>query len=333
MNKKLAIFGPYPPPLGGISVHINRLEYYLKKAEIDYSIYNHGFVQKDNIIATKKKPIWYLKLLFTKKYKTFHFHQFFYFHFIYYWIFSQIRTETMIVTIHSERLLNYSGLKLRLALFFLSKTKRLTLISVSKNLKDLLDLKGIPTIFLPAYVPPNLINEKTIKADKDVFLFSVWKFNKKLATEIYNVPLAFNFLNNNKSNFKMLFMIGNERDSDKELLNKMIEEYSIESEIEVLYDENLIDYIKQCKFLLRPNLSDGYGVSVQEAMDLGVPAVASDVCERPKGAVLFKNDDLEDLSKKVDYVLNTPTVKILKYKETLKYHKVLIDIYLENIKA
>src|SRR5690606_10060978 len=167
-------------------------------------------------------------------------------------------------------------------------TKRLTLISVSKNLKEFLDSKGIATIFLPAYVPPIVINEKTINSNREVFLFSVWKFNKKLATEIYNVPLAFDFLKRNKSRFTMLFMIGNERDSDKELLKNMIEKYSVKNDIEVIYNENLIDYIKQCKFLLRPNLSDGYGVSIQEAMDLGVPAVASDVCERPMGAVLFK---------------------------------------------
>ena len=42
MNK-LAIFGPYPPPLGGISVHIQRMENFLLEKEIDYTIYNHGF--------------------------------------------------------------------------------------------------------------------------------------------------------------------------------------------------------------------------------------------------------------------------------------------------
>lgn len=331
-NRDLAIFGPYPPPLGGISVHINRLEYYLQKAKIDYRVYNHGFTKKENIIATKKKPIWYLKLLFAEQYKAFHFHQFFYFHFIYYWLFSLVRSEKIIVTVHSERLLNFSGLKLKIALFFLSKTKRLTLISVSKNLKEFLDSNGIPTIFLPAYVPPNTLNEKLLNVNKDLFLFSVWKFNKKLATEVYNAPLAFELLKKNKSKFKMLFMIGNEQDSDEELLKNMIDEYSVENDIEVLYNENLIDYIKQCKFLLRPNLSDGYGVSIQEAMDLGVPAIASDICERPKGAVLFKSDDVEDLSKKVEYVLNTSKVEILNDKEDLKYHEVLIDIYLENLK-
>ena len=331
-NKDLAIFGPYPPPLGGISVHIYRLEYFIRKENINYTVYNHGSIRNRNVIATHKKPIWYLKLLFVPKYKVFHFHQFFFFHFVYYWLFSLLRSERIIVTIHSERLLKYSGIKLRIALFFLSNTKRLTLISVSKNLKESLDSKKIPTIFLPAYVPPAVVNEKKIYYEKDMFLFSVWKFNKNLATEIYNVPLAFEFLKKNKSKFKMLFMIGNEQDSDKELLKNMIDEYSVENDIEVLYNENLIDYIKQCKFLLRPNLSDGYGVSIQEAMDLGVPAVASDVCERPVGAVLFKDNDLEDLSKKVEYVLNTSKTEILRQKEDLTYHETLLDIYIENLK-
>ena len=111
MNKKLGIFGPYPPPLGGISVHISRLEAFLKKEKIDYEIYNHGFIEQENIIATKKKLVWYFKMLFIREFNTFHFHQFFLFHFLYYFIFSLFRDEKIIVTIHSERILSYSRIK------------------------------------------------------------------------------------------------------------------------------------------------------------------------------------------------------------------------------
>lgn len=332
MNKKLAIFGPYPPPLGGISVHIKRMETYLLEKKIDYMIFNHGFVSNDNVIATKKKSFWYLKLLFEKKFDVFHFHQFFFFHFFYYLIFSLLKNNKIIVTIHSERILGYGCLKKWLVLFLISKTKRLSLISVSKNLNDYLKQNDIESIFLPAYVPPSTSIKNThleSAYNGNLFLFSVWKFNQKLAKEVYNVPLVFKFLKANKQEFKMLFMIGSKSNSDLKYLDILVHEYNLMDNIIIMFDENLVEYVNNCKFLIRPNLSDGYGVSIQEALDLGIPAIASNVCERPKGTVLFENNNLEDLTEKVKYVLNTPKQHIINKKENLFYHKKLINKYLK----
>ena len=35
MNKGLAIFGPYPPPIGGVSIHISRIEKHFIKENIN----------------------------------------------------------------------------------------------------------------------------------------------------------------------------------------------------------------------------------------------------------------------------------------------------------
>ena len=333
MNKTIGIFGPYPPPLGGISVHIARMEPFLNQESIDYTIFNHGLVENKNVISTNKKLFWYFKMLFIKKYNTFHFHQFFLFHFIFYFIFSNFRSEKIIVTIHSERILSYSKLKRIFVLFFIRNTKRLKLISVSQNLNIYLNKQGIESVFLPAYVPPRYVEEIKIKHSKKLILFSVWKFNEKLANEIYNVPLAFKYLSHNKQKYKMIFMVGNKSDSDEKYLQELIYKYQIANNIIILYNESLINYLNNCQFLLRPNLSDGYGVSVQEALDLGVPAIASDACERPKGSVVFKNNDFEDLSSKIEFIENTPLKKILQETEKLDYHTQLIEIYKTIINA
>lgn len=331
MNNTIGIFGPYPPPLGGISVHIKRMEPFLGKAHIDYTIFNHGYTENKRVVATKKKPLWYLKLFFIKAHNTFHFHQFFLLHFIYYCIFSLLRKEKLIVTIHSERILSYNKLKQNIVLFFIRNTKKMKLISVSQNLNNYLNERRINSIFLPAYVPPYLVEEVKIESSKNMILFSVWKFNEKLANEIYNVPIAFEYLSRNKEKFEMLFMIGNESGSDKKYLHKLIDQYGINSNIKIIYNENLVNYLNNCKLLLRPNISDGYGVSIQEALDLGIPAVASDVCKRPKGTVLFKSNNIEDLSKKIEYIIKTPLRKFLQEKEDLDYHHQLIEIYKTSI--
>jgi len=145
------------------------------------------------------------------------------------------------------------------------------------------------------------------------------------------VPLVFEFLKANKNDFTMLFMIGSKSGSDLEYLDILVNDYNVLDNIIILFDENLVEYVHNCKFLIRPNLSDGYGVSIQEALDLGVPAIASNVCERPKGTILFKNDDLADLTDKINYTLQTPTHYIINKKENLIYHQKLIDKYLKII--
>lgn len=250
-------------------------------------------------------------------------------------MFSYIRKEDIIVTIHSERLLNYKPIKKALALYLLSKTKKLTLISVSKNLNGYLSENNINSIFLPAYVPPSNSSEHRREVEdykSDLFLFSVWKFTPKLANDVYNGPLVFEFLKGKKEKFTMLFMIGTKEGSDLDYLEKMLISYNIKDNVKLVFDENLVDYVHNCKFLVRPNLMDGYGVSIQEAMDLGVPAIASNVCERPKGTILFENNDLDDFSKKIEYVLNTPKQELLIEKEELIYHRKLIDLYLRILK-
>ncbi|MFL5319115.1 MAG: glycosyltransferase family 4 protein [Myxococcaceae bacterium] len=46
---------------------------------------------------------------------------------------------------------------------------------------------------------------------------------------------------------------------------------------------------------VRPTTADGDAISVREALTLGVPTVASDVCKRPEGARVFKGGDAASL--------------------------------------
>lgn len=39
---KVVFIGPYPPPYGGVSVHIKRMKAYLEKKDVDVIIYNES---------------------------------------------------------------------------------------------------------------------------------------------------------------------------------------------------------------------------------------------------------------------------------------------------
>jgi len=327
-KNKIAIFGPYPPPLGGISVHIQRMEYFLKKENIPYLIYDHAYSQNKNVVPTKKRIFWYIKFLFQREHRLIHFHNFIYFHFLYYVLFYYINKTPFLITIHGERLLNNNRFMNSISFWFLKRLKDTLIISVSNKVHDKLSTLGLNSIYLPAYVQPSEVHKHNIPINnRKYFLFSTWKIEKKLSIDIYNIPLIFEFLKKNKQNFKMLFLIGNKEISDLDYLNEMIDKYGLKEDIVVMFNKNIVDYVHNCEFLIRTNLEDGYGVSLQEAMDLGVPAIASDVCTRPKGTVLFKSADLNDMTDKIKYVVSVDKKEILKDKEDLDYHYQLIDFY------
>ncbi|MFY2558002.1 glycosyltransferase family 4 protein [Corallococcus terminator] len=54
--------------------------------------------------------------------------------------------------------------------------------------------------------------------------------------------------------------------------------------------------IARSDVFLRPTTHDGDSISVREALALGVPCVASDVCERPEGTRLFRAGDAASLA-------------------------------------
>jgi glycosyltransferase involved in cell wall biosynthesis len=51
---------------------------------------------------------------------------------------------------------------------------------------------------------------------------------------------------------------------------------------------------KSAQLMVRPTFMDGFGISVAEAIHLGCPAVASDVCRRAHGTILFENRNFPD---------------------------------------
>ncbi|WP_257457026.1 glycosyltransferase family 4 protein [Archangium lipolyticum] len=61
--------------------------------------------------------------------------------------------------------------------------------------------------------------------------------------------------------------------------------------------------ISRCDAFIRPTTHDGDAISVREALALGVPCVASDVCARPHGTYTFRADNSVDLANQVHRAL------------------------------
>jgi len=84
------------------------------------------------------------------------------------------------------------------------------------------------------------------------------------------------------------------------------ETYGVTGRIEdfgELPHDQALGLIQGCDTFVRPTTADGDSISVREAMALGVPCVASDVCQRPRGVRLFQAGDAAALAARIDEAL------------------------------
>lgn len=63
--------------------------------------------------------------------------------------------------------------------------------------------------------------------------------------------------------------------------------------------------IAKANMFVRPTITDGDALSVREALYFGVPTIVSDCTTRPDGVVLFRTGDADDLAEKIMYAVGS----------------------------
>lgn len=314
--------------IGGVSTHVKRLLPYLKRNNINFSILCPQ-ESKNKLKDIILKSFWFLKLLLKKNHNLIHFHKSFGFpQFLYWYLFSKINTSNIIITIHNDNLLHYGVVKKTITLELLKRTKYLELFVVSDKLYDFLNDSSVRCKYLPAYVPPEVTEFIHLHSNRPLFLYSVFRATKENISSTYGFDIALDMLVRFKKEFNMLFLIGDKARSDIEVLERMLKEKEVEENVIIVYNSELVSYVKNCSFILRPNRKDGYGISLQEALDMSVLAVASSVCKRPEGTLTYGSfDELVEIVKKILTLNDEEKFEILSRRQRLEYHIQLIKIY------
>ena len=316
--------------IGGVSTHISRLIAKLENKNIPYIVSSYPESRSERL-ETILKIWWFIKFIFKRNLNIVHFHKSFGFpQYIYWYLYSWINSDRVIITLHNSSLAFYSRFKLGISLKLLRGTRYLKLLVVSDRVCDLLRSNNISCDYLPTYIPPITCTKIDIKSDRKLFMYSVFIGTKANLFSIYGFDIALKLLKEFRSEFKMVFMVGNKERSDVEFIEKVINDEGLKNDIQIIYNESLVSYIENCEFLLRPNRVDGYGISLQEALDRDTIAVASSVCQRPKGTITYKNfDNLVEVVNKLNKLSSKERYELLKQKEKLDYSVELIGIYNE----
>ena len=301
-------YGPFPPPLGGVSVYIYRLSKLLPEDEY--------------VDSGRVGRIGFIWLLLSRK-RNFVIHCFLWKHIITAWLITRFTSGTFSIVIHGEETYFPHTWKWSLIKRALVSAQWIQLVNV--ELKEYL-IKLLPdcnanSFVKHAFLPPPEEDESSILLTYDDAVFSFLEAHNPVlvanafqladwnGTDLYGLDMCVERVNRLKGDYPgigLLFALANDKFRPEYFaeIKHRIREYQLEGRIYFLTGQReLWPIMKKADLMIRPTCTDGYGISIAEALFFDCPAIASDVCPRPEGAVLFKNRDMDDFEQKTRELL------------------------------
>jgi len=343
-KNKIAIIGPYPPPYGGISVHIQRVIKYLPKDR--YVLFNTSNSKCEGAISFYGK-VKYLKVFqfIFKKYKLIHTHSTdTYLRMIFGFI--GIFRKNIYLHIHGASLSNLLHKRGMVSFIMKPLIKNLHIIVVNSEIvREIIKYKPISIHKIDAFLPPTF-NQKVFKSKiqkhkeffkKDRFIISMtgW-FHCYKDEDLYGFDIAGKvikkFIDQGNKIYLAACVNGIIDNTIYDLFIKLLNENNLEEQILLIQGESDIwPYILCSQLFVRATNTDGSSISIKEAQWFGVPVIASDCVVRPSNVILFKNRSENDLYKKVKTVYRKPHIsfyeKIVRYYDNKFENQLLSDIY------
>ena len=304
------LVGPYPPPYGGISAHVERLARSIQAAGLRAGVLNHfeGSPEDPLVVGELARNPWrYWRTLRHARARVVHYHHS---------RFSTLLATALalrrggapaVATIHGRELDRFLHTRIpgvaRVTRAALGRFA--VLIAVSVEIECSLGAVARPVKVIPAYLPAHDEQER-LSPQADAFLHrgsnlvvSAYRLTTdQQGRSIYGLDTAlaaFAALAPVRPELQLVVFVATPPASHRErkFLRSLIDavpEERVRSRIGVFYGEPLTPAFANTAVYLRPTLTDGDAVSVREAIAAGVPVVASDVVRRPLGVVTVGPD-------------------------------------------
>lgn len=321
----IAQIGIYPPPYGGVSVHIQRLNEQLKKNGFECIIYDFG---KEKELRPKNvKPIkdikgLALKYLLNSPEDIIHYHGYDPIALLLFSLISIIKKKTVVFTFHSFRHEPKTISLWHKFIFRMAATADIYFIVVGPQIREMIISLGIGNEnieVIPAFIPPAIRDEDIAEIPSEVRTFMA-NHNPVVSAnasqirfyndqDLYGIDMCIDMCANLKQYYPkigFIFCLPDVGDYDYfKKMNQRIADKCIEDNFIFVTEEHpFYPILIESDVFVRPTNTDGYGVSIAEAIYFKVPAIASDVCLRPEGTILFKSRDITNFTIKTKNVLD-----------------------------
>jgi glycosyltransferase involved in cell wall biosynthesis len=308
------ILGTMPPPIGGVTIHIDRFfNLYKNSNKFELAVLD---IKKRTLFLKDKqiKNISKIFLYFIKS-KIVHIHISNCLVKLFFAMISKFLLKKVIYTHHNSLINNEFIFKVMYKIC--DKVILVNDKEISK--KIIIESK---TEIIPAFLPPYKFEdlpewlEKKIKLYDNIISSNCYYFSLINNKHIYGFDViidAFYKLSKHKKIQNSILILVDPSNTTQEFISNFIENKDFGSN-EILFVGEKIDFaslIKKSDVTIRATRTDGDSLSVRESLYFNVPVIASDVTVRPKGTILFKNEDSEDLADKI--------AKVLKNKQKLKH--------------
>lgn len=319
---QLAILGSYPPPYGGVGVHVQRLCPLLEDRGIPYRVYNATSDYGDGkrvIGVFSRRRTWFIQYLFTARESA-----------IYIlsgrllaWVIGALmaswRGKRVLLRLRNASLPDWveaGGVKRFLATFAL---RRMTgVVCVSKLLMESARRLGVDESRLhwsPGFLPPDARQMDRASVNPEVWPFierhspviaANGRIDQYRGEDLYGLDLLVELADRLKTDYPQVGIVicfWDHQPGDQARLDALIETAHRKGVGDnVLFNTQsgpFVPVLDAADVFARPTNTDGDANSIREALFLGVPAVASDAVERPAGCHLFRSRDPADFEAKV----------------------------------
>ena len=319
-NLKILLIGTLPPPIGGVTIHVERLfqklnrQGHFVKVIQPRSILNLLYLFYYCVLSVNNKKFDIAHLHFELKISRF---------FIIF--ITSLCCKKLIYTFHNERfkISPFPNIKR----YIINSFDKIICVSKNTRLKIKPFFKNKKIDIIPAYITTKdttqdkyvlkIINE--YNKYKYIFIANAYKlYLDENNIDVYGIDLLIELSKRLKNqNVDFCLFVLNPQIGDKNYYKKIcssINKYRLNKNFKFIHKKitNCLPLWKNASIFLRPTNTDGDSISIRESLSVQTPVIASDVSKRPEGTILFKSRDINDLFKKV--------IDHLDYKPFNKYN-------------
>ena len=318
---KLLLIGPFPPPHGGISVHVAEAKRHLDRAGICNRVLNlnRAAPQGDEYICVRS-GIGLLRVLLAHVRNGWTLHLHTNGHNNKSWLVALACgligqfAPACLLTVHSgmaptylgrtsiwRRLLAYYACRLHGRVIAVNRQIMLSIISLGVSCDRVEVIPAYLSVSPSADLPA--LSEDLAKQSRPL-ISSVLFYRPEYGFDV--LIHALSRLRHRYPDAQCLVMGSGEQQEEAE---RLIREEGLEKNMKLLGDvphELCLAMISASDVFVRATRKDGDSISVREALALGVPTVVSDVGHRPPGAILFRAGDQDELVRRMETALAMP---------------------------
>ena len=335
---KIMLVGGYPPPWGGITVHINRLHQYCREQRIECMVIDTINKRKKynnaDILSIRNL---YKLLTIKSKVDIVHFHvSAFRNMYLIILLIKYFFKQKQIITIHSggfnSEFLKMSYLKRKILLKILKSMNGI--ICVNDKQKELieteLNISKNKFKVIPAFIFPQADGKKIDITFKDII--SKWHNKTVLITsgylfDYYGYDLILDFLEKNKQ-YKGIFVFYTSNDpAYRAKILERINTLQNAIAFENLTPESFNWLLNVSSIYIRNTDRDGDCVAIREAGFWGKKIIASNCVKRPNNVELFSFNKFNEFQKAVENITRYSNAGELNEQEN--YANTIINYYQE----